>query len=203
MTVLQPRQSRALAGWVEQQPQAAESGLSPMLSSLLKSSFFLRTAACSAAPALHCFWGRSHCRSLSSMQANKVKDPKQQVPVEWLWGRLQACLTAAACVMQADASTPAESARQGLQSHATVDDWGDEVDRDWGEETAVSDPVEADAGVNAAQARGCHRLAAMLCSYHMGCHAAMRFPAKPCMSLCPNCLDTIHTGMPSCSVSAY
>ena len=64
-------------------------------------------------------------------------------------------------LLQADASTPAESARQGLQSHATVDDWGDEVDRDWGEETAVSDPVEPDAGVNAAQARGCHRPAAM------------------------------------------
>ena len=63
-------------------------------------------------------------------------------------------------LMQANVSKPAESARQGLQSHATVDDWGDETDPDWGEETAVSDPVEADAGENPAQVRG-RRLAAM------------------------------------------
>ena len=40
-------------------------------------------------------------------------------------------------LVQANIIAPAESARQGLQSHATVDDWGDEVDPDWGEETAA------------------------------------------------------------------
>ena len=78
--------------------------------------------------------------------------------------------------LQSHAKRPAESARQGLQSHATVDDWGDEMDSDWGQETAVSDPVEADAGESAAQATGSRRLAAIpaksVLQLSCGCHAA-------------------------------
>ena len=64
--------------WEEQQPQADEAGLSPMLSSSLTSP--------------------PHCCSRSSMQAEQVIHFKQQMPVEWRWGCLPAHLMAAVCV---------------------------------------------------------------------------------------------------------